>query len=239
MAYCDLIPMHTHAPASASAIVRPAFQIERIVRSERVRPGSLREGLSDTELREGNDFLEWCLLNVLKTLQANQSRPIHLYVDGVIADVDGSEVVKHAEEGGFKRKMAEAVASQKVLDAKMQTAADGFSLPQQLLVFLVEQLTRTEEQLKHEKYEEDVKNDLRLRIRELSQEIAELRALIDREKPLTSEIRSLLNRAGIAQVERSDRAGTSSSTRSMVRRGSGPAPTRPSRRSWWRPRTCS
>jgi phage FluMu protein Com len=213
LSYCDLIPMRARTPAIGKMATEPAFQLERIVLSERTRPGSIRENLSAVELRERSDFLEWCVFNVLQTLQKtqttlqkNQSRPVDLLVDGVVADVDGSEVKKHETEGGLGSKRKDQSDAQDRLDRELRSANQSVNGPVRFLGMLLEKLDHTEQRQRLEDYRESTRIELQKEVAALKAEIAQVRLLIDHENRLSGEIRSLLNRVGITMVERSDRA---------------------------------
>jgi FlhB HrpN YscU SpaS Family len=174
----------------------PLYRTESISLKEHVQPGSVHLDLNDGLLRDQVDFLDYCAYNAILKLQANQYRPIFLLVD-VMADVYQSEVGLDA----VKRDLHEAGQSAETLAAlatEQRATSCAQIIAQALFDLEGRQQARDLAAAKRKAVEQ--------RVSALRTELQRLRGLIDQENRLKSEIRSRLVRAGVPQVERSERA---------------------------------
>ena len=74
------------------------FKVE-FVPGELVHPETERLDPSETELEESVDFLDLCLSSVLKKIESKEPGFLHVYVDQVVADVNGLNDGENSGEG--------------------------------------------------------------------------------------------------------------------------------------------
>lgn len=211
--FCELVPRHAFKGESP-------FESEQIIRSERVKTDTEQRNLNDLSLRSSTDWLDYCIYQVLRTIQSAPKKKYQtgepfVYVDTVQADVTNYENGLNA----LKDRDAEA---QKELSGDYGVGSRRTALG--LVDVFSRLIVDREEELGRSSVIAERRKELTLDVQELRAQIKQLRQLIDAENRLTSEIRSQLVRCGIKQVERSVRASiaiqTKVSGKNWIRPGS-------------------
>ncbi len=204
LAFSDLIPTHVTLVSPDRPDAPYPFKMERIDPATRIATGSRLDDLGDAELRGSVDFLDWCVYNILQNLQAHQSRPVYLYVDDVKADVEGSTF--HPGEVGLAATKRAFQSTLSRLDVEVQQAYRRSDPPRNLMDLLLKTLDDYEKKRQWEEGDGERREELRRDAEAMRAEIGRLQTLVARENSLAGEIRSRLVRAGVLQVERSERA---------------------------------
>jgi hypothetical protein len=173
----------------------PLFKPETVSK-QHVQPGSLQFDLNESALREQVDFLDYCVYHAITKLQSNQYRPIYLLVD-VMADI-------HQPEIGLEAVKAELAALPSASSALRDAGGDGRAT--HWLLAISKAIIDLQKMLASHTLLGAERKATEQRLAALRAELQKMRSLIDQENRLKSEIRSRLVRAGVPQVERSERA---------------------------------
>jgi tetratricopeptide (TPR) repeat protein len=144
-------------------------------------------------LREEADFLDYCVYHVLGKLEANQSRPPALYVD-VITDIQSEE--------SASRIGPQLTARRSLNDEAGEAYKDPRAASRVREVFAA--ISDLQKNL--DKMERAKRAEAEAELDGLRSEVLRLRKLADQENRLMREIQARLARAGVSQIERSNRA---------------------------------
>jgi predicted RNA-binding Zn-ribbon protein involved in translation (DUF1610 family) len=199
--FADLIPTRSDVPSSSPTSEPPKFKTELI--SERmIQPGSFQMLQAESDLRSSVDFLDFCILQVLKTLESRSEITPVLFVDHVAVDAELKSTFAEAKERRVERSKRIDSTLDAGIQAEIQQVLIRESRPRELLDLLNDMLSkRSKERLKDNTSSAQALAQTEAEIGRLNDEIADCRLLLDEQNRFTSEIRSHLSKAGLPQIE--------------------------------------